>query len=74
MRNEIEIGTRVKTPYGNGVVISIGEKLWVSLFEGLHVRDGQSINSVPVPLDCVEKLDEGPKKSEMLNRYQEPEE
>ena len=73
MRNEIEIGTRVKTPYGNGVVISIGEKLWVSLFEGLHVRDGQSINSVPVPHDCVEKL-ESMKKTNALNRHQEPEE
>ena len=73
MSNDIEIGTRVKTPYGNGVVISVGEKLWVSLFEGLQVRDGQSINSVPVPLDCVEKL-ESTKKTNTLNRHQEPEE
>ena len=74
MSSDIEIGTRVKTPYGNGVVISVGEKLWVSLFEGLQVRDGQSINSVPVPLDCVERLDEGVKKKTVLNRHQEPEE
>ena len=73
MSDDIEIGTRVKTPYGNGVVISVGEKLWVSLFEGLQVRDGQSINSVPVPLDCVEKL-ESVKKTNTLNRHQEPEE
>jgi len=74
MSSNIEIGTRVKTPYGNGVVISVGEKLWVSLFEGLQVKEGQSINSVPVPLDCVERLEESPKKQTMFNRHQQQEE
>jgi len=74
MSDEIEIGTRVKTPYGDGVVISVGDKLWVSLFEGIQVPSGQSINSVPVPLDCVEKLDESKKNLGMFNRHQQPEE
>jgi len=69
MSDEIEIGSRVKTPYGNGIVISVGDKLWVSLFEGIQVPSGQSINSVPVPLDCVERLDEGTNKPSLLSRH-----
>tara|TARA_B100000700_G_scaffold247491_1_gene276903 strand:- start:4878 stop:5099 length:222 start_codon:yes stop_codon:yes gene_type:complete len=73
MSDEIEIGARVKTPYGNGVVISVGDKLWVSLFEGIQVKSGQSINSVPVPLDCVERLDDE-KKTNMFSRPRDLEE
>ena len=69
MSDEIEVGTRVKTPYGDGVVISVGEKLWVSLFEGIQVPSGQSINSVPVPLDCVEKLDTHTSTTSILDRH-----
>jgi hypothetical protein len=69
MSDEIEVGTRVKTPYGDGVVISVGEKLWVSLFEGIQVPSGQSINSVPVPLDCVEKLDKHTSTTSILDRH-----
>jgi hypothetical protein len=69
MSSDIEIGTRVKTPYGDGVVISVGEKLWVSLFEGIQVPSGQSISSIPVPLDSVEKLDERTGKASMLSRH-----
>jgi len=74
MSDEIDIGTRVKTPYGNGVVISVGDKLWVSLFEGIQVKSGQSINSVPVPLDCVEKLKGDEKKPNMFSRPRDLEE
>jgi hypothetical protein len=69
MSDEIEVGTRVKTPYGDGVVISVGEKLWVSLFEGIQVPSGQSINSVPVPPDCVEKLDKHTSTTSILDRH-----
>jgi hypothetical protein len=74
MSNEIDIGTKVNTPYGSGIVMSVGDRFWVSLIEGVRLSDGQLINSVPVSKEDVEKVNTSVKKFSMFDRHSEMEE